>query len=143
MNEKIETIKEILKGIENKKNSIELQTKHLKEFNRRMETLLCCFKAYSIEPNDTTKKEREISIKEPEEEKVKKIKAEEGINGMIKSVIREREEISLDELIKEIKGKASISSKYKIIEILNEMIKEREIVKKFEKKGFIYKINSF
>ncbi|KAI4293094.1 hypothetical protein PAPHI01_2368 [Pancytospora philotis] len=53
----------------------------------------------------------------------------------IKALLSDGSAVALDDIVKSIK-----QSKYKVIEILNTMVKER-IVLKYFKKGFMYKIN--
>lgn len=186
--EKIETLDNLLNSIKNKTATVSSQTKFLKSFNNRLETLLMCFKAYSIEEKDPiyseentietikntkeNKNNRNMSIKqskgdyktsnneknfehktkEDSIEEIKRFKIEYDFNSIIDKLfitnpvskllainilelIKARGSISLDDLVKSIK-----SSKYKVIDALNILIKEKVIVKSFEK-GFVYRIS--
>lgn len=188
MDEKLETLETLLKSIKSKTSSISGQTKFLNAFNKKMEILLMCFEAYSIEETKEEKESkenvRERNVKSKENIKeinkeinkenskennkandiVKKIKISEKENNPIdvlseniylkrleslfdtnviskmigKSIldlIQSREFITLDDLVKGVKN-----SKYKVIEVLNVLIKERIIIKSFEK-GFVYRIS--
>ncbi|KAM0679963.1 hypothetical protein GINT2_001905 [Glugoides intestinalis] len=148
--EKVETISELLKAIERKKKTIQSQTKFLKNFNTKLELLLACFKAYSFESDFTETIEKCPTKHIEKEEHKKKIKTNESMEERIEKlsrgdpqlksilllvfdVIKDNEPISLDDLVKMIKF-----SKYKVIEALNILIKDRVVVKSFEK-GFVYR----
>lgn len=150
--EKVETITELLSAVERKKKAIQSQTKFLKNFNAKLELLLECFKAYSFD-SDFTEPIAKCPTKPIEkEEQKKKVKTNETIDecieklsrgdaqvksllSLIFDVIKDNEPVSLDDLVKMIKY-----SKYKVIEVLNILIKERIVIKSFEK-GFVYRIN--
>lgn len=166
LKEEEQKVEKLLKEIKNKAEIIESQTKHLRLFNAKLEILLKCFEAYSFEEiskkeNITNKLKNNVDFKDTNdlknklkdindlkdstdlqdktinEENIKKLKISKN-NALAMSIfelIKENEPISLDNIVKSIKH-----SKYKIIEILNEFIKERIIIKKFEKE-FVYRIN--
>lgn len=169
--EKIERLQELLSSIKGKANVIASQTKFLKTFNRKMEILIACFKAYAIDDKDAifvpemaerkpTKEKKAASIaptcdsqsnkdsldtceikraRLSMEALIEKVFAanqiEKALANTILSLIKSREFIALDDLVKGIK-----SSKYKVIEVINILIKEKIIVKSYEK-GFVYRIS--
>lgn len=208
----LEKISSLLDGIKNKRRTVEIQTNALKEFNMKMEVLLECFKAYSIENKDTninlsnnTRIESTgvntnvsngtnigaststgvnvskgvsngtnigVSISNNtnitkntgknttnttntntntnnindiagESKKIKPNLPFDSLDPSLNEValkmfqfIENKGTATLDEIVKSVK-----CSKYKIIEILNIFIKEKVVVKSFDK-GFIYKICS-
>lgn len=185
--EKIEALENLLAAIKEKTAAIASQTRFLKGFNKKMEILLLCFKAYSFEEDgkcsknvvkkDMSKNKIGVlpveSIVGPAQSPVaiKKSKVESlvvensgnneasgglvsssaigsavtrlfGTNPVAKSLannilelVSARDSITLDDLVKGIKY-----SKYKVIEIINALIKERIVLKSFEK-GFVYRIS--
>lgn len=172
---KIETIESILKAMGSKRSKLKSQTRFLTAFNMKLELLLDCFKAYSIDENS-----EKIGISEAskgtdafpshggsKEKEPKRVRVDENtkntqtnqketkggqeadlLNGLFNrkenekslavsllELIKEKEPISLDDLVKGIK-----CSKYKVIEVLNVLIKEKIVLKRYEK-GFVYTIN--
>ena len=178
--EKIETLENLLISIQNKTKTIVNQTKFLKTFNKKLEILLMCFKAYSFDDKDfigneesniegikniqeNKKNTESSSLKEIQndlknrrssynDEIPETIKNGFDLNSMTEQIfgtnllqktlansiidlIRTKISISLDDLVKNIK-----SSKYKVIDVLNILIREKIIIKSFEK-GFVYRIS--
>lgn len=187
--DKLETLDTLLASVIAKTKTLSNQNKFLKVFNKKMEILLSCIDAYSIEDkefirmeleekaikSDTEKVTKKVIKKDTEKVTKKAIKSDtenviksdtdkvikkrkvtavdlqckldnsalnlfpdpvaKGIANNILDLIKSRESISLDDLVKGIK-----SSKYKVIEVLNSLIKERVIVKSFEK-GFVYRMS--
>lgn len=181
--EKVNILENLLNSIQSKTKAISGQTKFLKAFNRKLEILMMCFRAYSIDEEnliengernienlknskENTKNIEITSYKETQKiSKIKKsISSDEIIDDIkrlkrdtdltltlekifinnpvnkslavsILELIGSRISITLDELVKSIK-----LSKYKVIDVLNTLIKEKIVVKNFEK-GFVYRIS--
>lgn len=174
--EKVNILENLLNSIQSKTKAISGQTKFLKAFNRKLEILMMCFRAYSIDEEnlienlknskENTKNIEITSYKETQKiSKIKKsISSDEIIDDIkrlkrdtdltltlekifinnpvnkslavsILELIGSRISITLDELVKSIK-----LSKYKVIDVLNTLIKEKIVVKSFEK-GFVYRIS--
>lgn len=138
-----------LKGIKEKASHLESQTKYLVEFNERLETLLRCIEAYSFEESEPAEKKKEnVEVLQIETEPVKKTRKIDKLQGLygkneimkdvainVFETIKLNEPIALDDLVGSIKY-----SRYKIMEVLNRLIREKVIVKSFEK-GFVYRIS--
>jgi hypothetical protein len=194
-NDRIETLENLLTSIKEKTKVLSKQNNYLKSFNIRIEILLKCFEAYSIEENNI-EEGNNIEDSNIEEKKIRKSNNKKGgkssinkdkssmnnsqksdspagfkdkssvtismkkdksividslnktpdnilclnpiekvLSKTILELISSKESISLDDLVKGIKN-----SKYKVIEVLNKLIKEGQVKKSFDKKGFIYRM---
>lgn len=146
--DKLLYIKRLMESIKNKTERIKQHTNLLNILNYKLEALSCAFNAYSeeVEGNDEWKENKEKKIKKNE------TKEEKDVYGIINGIFIEQKgnksiaiEIykllesngitGLDEIVRQIK-----QSKYRIINVLNILVRERIILKYFEK-GFNYKLN--
>lgn len=161
--DKIKMAEFLLQSIRSKSDAILSQTKHLKSFNRRLELLLACFKAYSIaESGNITGTKNIVAESVPSVKRIKTSalgdehgkdagdkkspvceisrlflnnKTSRELAMCIYDLIKQREQITFDELVKGIK-----QSKYKVIDTINVLVREKVIVKSFDK-GFVYRLN--
>lgn len=164
MDDKIEAVESLLRLIRNKSDTISSHIKYLKSFNKRLELLLECFKAYSFVESENVSSTKSIPTKAEDNAKrakpnnhVDDVSGEATLDGRdlkgeinklfesnkanrnlamgIYDLIKQREPITFDDLVKGIK-----QSKYKVIDTINVLVKERVIVKSFEKR-FVYRLN--
>ena len=155
-------IADLLSSIKSKTTYIKSQTEMLNKFNVKIELLLKSIQAYSSEPynenykeemadfnrNEKAKSQKALNIKQdaPTSQKTDpktKIanlflsnKNSKNIALQLFNIISDSKIIPLEEIVKRMK-----LSKYKIIEILNFLVKEKIILKYFDK-GFMYKLNT-
>jgi len=150
----LKALEDTLEGIKQKGRLLESQTKFLNDFNARLETLLGCFEAYAFE--EAVEKGQVACVEQEAPKRCKRDECTEDapargaletvgtlfgknalLNDMAVSVfetIRANEPISLDDLVKSIKH-----SKYKVIEVLNRLIREKLVMKSFER-VFVYRV---
>ncbi|KAL6120877.1 hypothetical protein NUSPORA_02312 [Nucleospora cyclopteri] len=128
---------------------------YLKKINFKLESLINSIEAYSVESPPSTPINstfiKTVKNTPLETNSIKKIKQTNPLNKIstlftgdnkklnqiaqeIYLLIEQNKKILLDEIVKRVK-----LSKYKTIEILNVLVKEKIVTKKFDK-GFVYEI---
>lgn len=157
--QKLEKIEELVSSIKDKTVLVKSHTNYLKNLNAKLELLIKAFDTYSVVPeveiiekkkipekkkleNEESKKQKQSEIKlEPVDQRkaISQIfsgnKSNKNTALQIYDLLFESASTGLDEIVKNIK-----TSKYRVIEILNILVKEKIVLKHFDK-GFIYQIN--
>lgn len=154
--DRLREVEALLLSIREKTMSIRAKTESLVGLNKRLESFKAALDAYALKgTEERTGREHKGSPK-------KRMRLEKGVSGLpkpaascedsigllftmnkayrhtalqIHKLISENEVASLDDIVRSIK-----LSKYRLIEILNVLVKEKIVLKYFDK-GFMYRLN--
>lgn len=159
--DRLRQIETLVLSIKKKSQAVRKQARALNSLNSKLEVFLMALDAYSLdakeqqcEPARAGGRTKAEALRKNITTPVKKTKREEPLDARsaiamlfrasktqkstaleIYKLLENNEVVGLDDIVKSIK-----MSKYRVIEILNSLVRERIVLKHFDK-GFLYKIN--